>query len=78
MLQTDKGTKFLNVTFQRMLVQYGKQRQQVGIVERLNLTLKTKMSRYFTHNNSSLRRRVAETSPLVQCDVLPIDRHVAK
>ena len=49
MLQTDKGTEFLNATFQRMLAVndihwYSTENEE-------NRRLKTKMSRYFTYKN---------------------------
>jgi len=58
MLQTDKGTEFLNVMFQRMLAVndihcYSTENEdiKVSIVERFNRMLKTNMSRYFTYKN---------------------------
>jgi len=56
MLQTDKGTEFLNAEFQRMLAVndihwYSTENVDIkaSVVERFNRTLKTKMSRYFTY-----------------------------
>jgi len=58
MLQTDKGTEFLNAAFQRMLAVndihwYSTENEDIkaSVVERFNRTLKTKMSRYFTYKN---------------------------
>jgi len=58
MLQTDKGTEFLNAVFQRMLAindihWYSTENKDMkaSVVERFNRTLKTKMSRYFTYKN---------------------------
>ena len=56
MLQTDKGTEFLNAAFQRMLAVndihwYSTEDIKASVVERFNRTLKTKMSRYFTYKN---------------------------
>jgi len=58
MLQTDKGTEFLNATFQRMLAindihWYSTENEdiKVSVVKRFNRTLKTKMSHYFTYKN---------------------------
>jgi hypothetical protein len=59
MLQSDKGTEFLNYIFQSMLRRrdvkfYTSENEDIkaSVVERLNRTLKTKMFRYFTHNNT--------------------------
>jgi len=59
MLQTDKGTEFLNATFQRMLAVndihwYSTENEDIkaSVVERFSRMLKTKMSRYFTYKNS--------------------------
>jgi len=59
MLQSDKGTEFLNSTFQSMLRRCGIQFYtsknedlKAAVVERFNWTLKTKMFRYFTHENT--------------------------
>jgi len=55
MLQTDKGTEFLNAMFQRMLAVndihwYSTANEDIkaSVVEHFNRKLKTKMSRYFT------------------------------
>jgi hypothetical protein len=55
-LQTDKGTEFLNVTFQQMLKDrrilfYTTQNEDIkaACAERFNRTLKAKMWRYFTY-----------------------------
>jgi len=55
MVQSDKGTEFLNFTFQSMLRRYGikfytseNEDIKAAVVERLNRTLKRKMYRYFT------------------------------
>jgi len=59
MLQSDKGTEFLNSTFQAMLHRHGihfytseNEDLKASVVERFNRTLKTKMFRYFTHANT--------------------------
>ena len=59
MVQSDKGTEFLNSTFQSMLRRYGihfytseNEDLKASVVERFNRTLKTKMYRYFTHANT--------------------------
>ena len=58
MLQTNKGTEFINATFQRMLADndihwYSTENEDIkaSIVERFNRMLKTKMLRYFTYKN---------------------------
>ena len=55
MVQSDKGTEFLNSTFQSMLRRPGihfytseNEELKASVVERFNRTLKTKMYRYFT------------------------------
>ena len=60
-LQTDKGSEFLNRPLQRLLKEYGvhhftthNEDTKASIVERYNKTLKTRMWRYFT-NNQTLR-----------------------
>jgi len=59
MAQSDKGTEFLNSTFQSMLKQhdikfYTSENEDIkaAVVERYNRTLKTKMYRYFTAKNT--------------------------
>ena len=59
MLQTDKGSEFLNSTFQSMLKRHNvkfytseNEDLKAAVVERFNRTLKTKMFRYFTHVNT--------------------------
>jgi len=59
MVQSDKGTEFLNSTFQSMLRRRGikfytneNEDLKAAVVERFNKTLKTKMFRYFTHVNT--------------------------
>ena len=59
MLQSNKGTDFLNSTFQSMLRRRGikfytseNEYLKAAVVERFNKTLKTKMFRYFTHANT--------------------------
>jgi len=59
MVQSDKGTEFLNSTFQSMLRRHGikfytseNDDLKAAVVERFNRTLKTKMFRYFTHANT--------------------------
>jgi hypothetical protein len=58
-LQTDKGTEFKNITFQNMLKKhkvhfFTTQNDDIkaSIIERFNKTLKNKLYRYFTHNNT--------------------------
>lgn len=58
-LQSDKGTEFVNTTVQRYLKQQGINYHTThnpdikgAIIERFNRTLKTKMYRYFTKNNT--------------------------
>ena len=58
-LQTDKGSEFLNRSLQRLLKQYGvhhfathNEETKASIVERFNRTLKTRMWRYFTKNQT--------------------------
>ena len=59
MVQSDKGTEFLNSTFQSMLRRHGikfytseNDDLKAAVVERFNRTLKTKMFRYFTYANT--------------------------
>ena len=59
MVQSDKGTEFLNSTFQSMLKRRGikfytseNEDLKASVVERFNRTLKTKMYRYFTYKNT--------------------------
>ena len=56
MLQTDKGTEYLNTTFQSMLRDYDikfytseNDDIKAAVVERFNRTIKSKMWRYFTY-----------------------------
>jgi hypothetical protein len=61
MVQSDKGTEFLNLTFRSMLKRYDvkfvkfytseNEGIKAAVVERFNRTLKSKMYRYFTHAN---------------------------
>jgi hypothetical protein len=58
-LQTDKGTEFLNGSFQSLLSKhairfYTSENDDIkaSVVERFNRTLKTKMWKYFTHKNT--------------------------
>jgi len=67
MLQSDKGTEFLNSTFQSMLGRHGvrfytseNEDLKAAVVERFNRTLKTKMFRYFTYANT---RRYVDALP---------------
>jgi len=67
MVQSDKGTEFLNSTFQTMLKQhdikfYTSENEDIkaAVVERFNRTLKTKMYRYFTVRNT---RRYVDVLP---------------
>jgi len=57
--QNDKGTEFLNSTFQSLLQRHGikfytskNEDLKAAVVERFNKTLKTKMFRYFNHKNT--------------------------
>jgi hypothetical protein len=59
MLQTDKGTEYLNSTFQSMLKRndihfYTSENEDLkaAVVERFNRTLKTKMFKYFSYKNT--------------------------
>ena len=58
-LQTDKGTEFLNSSFQKLLAEndirfYTSENEEIkaAIVERFNRTLKTRMYRFFTWSSS--------------------------
>ena len=58
-LQTDKGTEFFNRPLQKLLKEHGmhhfsthNEETKASIVERFNRTLKTRMWRYFTKNQS--------------------------
>jgi len=58
-VQSDKGTEFLNSTSQSLLKRRGitfytseNEDLKATVVERFNRTLKEKMFRYFTHNNT--------------------------
>jgi hypothetical protein len=59
LMQGDKGTEWLNSTFQQMIKRRGikfytseNEDIKASVVERLNRTIKEKMWRYFTHNNT--------------------------
>jgi len=59
MVQSDKGTEFLNSTFQSMLRRHDiyfytseNEDLKAAVVERFHRTLKEKMFRYFTHANT--------------------------
>jgi len=59
MVQSDKGTEFLNSTFQSMLKRHGikfytseNEDLKAAVVERFNRTLKMKMFRYLTFKNT--------------------------
>ena len=65
MVQSDKGTEFLNSSFQSMLKRHGikfytseNEDLKATVVERFNRTLKEKMFRNFTHKNT---RRYLDT-----------------
>jgi hypothetical protein len=67
MLQTDKGTEWLNSKFQSMLRQndvkfYTSENDDIkaAVVERFNRTLKSRMWRYFTYKNT---RRFLDVLP---------------
>jgi hypothetical protein len=69
-LQTDKGTEFKNVTFQKLLKEnnvkfYTSENDDIkcAVVERFNRTLKTRMWRFFTRANT--RRYVDVLDDLV-------------
>ena len=58
-LQTDKGTEWLNSTFQSLLKSHGikfytseNDDIKAAVIERFNRTLKSRMWRYFTHKNT--------------------------
>ena len=57
-LRTDKGTEFINESFQQYLKKQGIQfytatnEPKAAVVERVNRTLKSKLYRYFTGVNS--------------------------
>ena len=70
MVQSDKGTEFLNSTFQTMLKRHGmefytseNEDLKAAVVERFNRTLKMKMFPYFTYANT--RRYVDVLSDLM-------------
>jgi len=72
MVQSDKGTEFLNSTFQSMLRRYDvkfytseNEDIKAAVVERFNRTLKQKMYRHFTAK--STRRYVDVLPDLVHC-----------
>jgi len=74
MVQSDKGTEFLNSTFQSMLKRGGikfytseNEDLKASVVERFNRTLKRKMYRYFTYKNTS----ALGVSAIMRC----INRH---
>ena len=58
LLQTDKGTEFLNKSFQRLLKDEDicffttGNETKASVVERLNRTIKNKMYKYFTHKST--------------------------
>jgi hypothetical protein len=59
-LQTDKGTEFVNASFQKLLADndikfYTSQNEDVkcAVVERFNRTLKSKMWQYFSYKNTN-------------------------
>ena len=67
MVQGDEGAEFMNSTFQSMLSARGikfytseNEDIKAAVVERFNRTLKTKMFRYFTHENT---RRYVDVLP---------------
>ena len=67
-LQTDKGTEFLNHRVQGMLKERGIEffttdsELKASIVERFNRTLKSRMYKYFTANNTLRYVNVANNS----------------
>ena len=70
MVQSDKGTEFPNASFQSMLRRHGihiyrseNEILKATILERFNRTLKDKMFRYFTHQNT--RRYVDELDDML-------------
>jgi len=67
MVQSNKGTEFLNSSFQSMLKRHGikfytseNEDLKAAVVERFNRTLKEKMFRYFTYKNTSRYTDVLE------------------
>ena len=70
-LQTDKGKEFLNINVKNLLIKYKVQLWisnnddvKAAIVERFNRTLKTRMYKYFTANNT--RRYIDVLQDLVK------------
>lgn len=60
MIQTDRGTEFLNIEVQNLFRKYNIKHYwslndeiKAACVERFNRTLKTRMFRYFTHRNTN-------------------------
>lgn len=58
-VQTDQGTEFLNRSFQQLLKEHGihffntfNEETKASVIERLHRTIKGRMWRYFTHNNT--------------------------
>ena len=71
MLQTNKETEFVNSTFQKLLKKYNihfytakNEDIKAAVVERFNRSLKTKMYRYFTFQNTSHSVDVLQTSTM--------------
>ncbi len=64
LLQTDKGTEFINKSFQKLLKKENihffttQNETKASVVERFNRTLKTKMWKYFTANNTHIYLKV--------------------
>jgi len=59
MLQTDEGSEFVNSSFQQMLKRHNihfytleNEDIKAAVVERFDITLKTKLYRYFTFKNT--------------------------
>ena len=75
MVQSDKGTEFVNSTFQSMLRRYDvnfytseNEDIKAAVVERFNRTLKQKMYRYFTAKSTRryIHRRSTRSPTLLQ------------
>jgi len=84
MVQSDKGTEFLNSTFQSMLQRrgvkfYTSENEDLiaAVVERFNRTLKAKMYRYFTHANTKRYLNVLDDLLHSYNNTSSIDRNVS-
>jgi len=73
LLLSDKGREFLNNTFQQVLRRYGikfytsdNSDTKAAVCESLNRTIKEKMWRYFTHNNTRRYLDVLQDHSFIQ------------